>query len=55
LELRELELAETICPFGEYAKTLRMKYLGNVIQASFTGSKGAKESAKQIAEFLFNV
>ena len=45
-----MELAETICPYGEFAKNLRVRYLAN----AFNGSDEARNNMKQIAEYLFN-
>jgi hypothetical protein len=52
LELRELELAETLVPFGEYAAALRARYMAYAIRAALTGSRDEADAARQIAEFI---
>lgn len=47
-ELRELEIAERIVPFGEYAMTLRAEYLAH----AFAASQGSKESAAAATEIM---
>lgn len=52
LELRELELAESIIPFGEYAAALRARFIAYAIRAALTGSRDEGDAARQIAEFI---
>jgi hypothetical protein len=46
-DLRVLELAEVLCPFGERAQTLRALYLAQAFAAS-QGSKEAAETATEV-------
>lgn len=50
-ELRELELAEQECPWGESAETLRAVYLADAIFAAL-GDKEAAREARQILSRL---
>jgi len=52
LELRELELAESIVPYGEYAAALRARYIAYAVIAGVGGSREAADAARQIAEFI---
>ena len=51
-ELREMEIAEELVPYGERAATLRMQYLGHVIVAALAGSRAAQTAAERIRHRL---
>ena len=50
-ELREMEVAEKVVPFGEYAMTLRSIYLARAMGAS-QGSEEAAKAARDIMAIL---
>lgn len=45
-DLREMEVAETLVPFGEYAENLRAMYIGAAIMAS----QRSEEAGKRMRE-----
>ena len=48
-----MELAEQVVPYGEHAANLRAVYLGQVMAATFGGSKPAASAAQRIYRLLF--
>ncbi len=50
-ELREMELAESVVPYGERAQTLRTLFLGYRLFAA-QGDKDAAKEAGRIAKML---
>lgn len=51
-DLREMEIAEQVVPYGEHAATLRTLFLGYVMQAVLGGSKEAQSMAARISRQL---
>jgi len=52
--IRELEIAETVAPWGEAAANLRMEYLANVIRAASDGyTKESREASEREAQRIW--